>query len=790
MAEFKRYLTFEIKVTIGLLLLLCFSSAKCMNAQNRGQMLQFTVVDSLTGDKLPGVVLMAGKQNAVTDINGQASIIYSKSLDGTVLTTQYVGYDEKRLKISSSMLSKPNTIMLKEKIEVLGAVNVFAKKPRSEMTTVSVKMSTEGLKKYEGQNLAELLQMLPGMSSISTGSTIMKPVIQGMHSNRILLINNGVKQEGQQWGSDHAPEVDASSASDIEVIKGAESIRYGSGAIGGVILMNSAPLPLDNSLSGSASILYGTNSSQSGLNADLGGGSDSFKGFKWRAQVGGSFSGDYKTADYYLNNTGTRLFNTALNLGLKRPRFDIQLFGSVYYSELGIFYGSHINTLEQLNEIFKIGRPLITKDKSFKISNPRQKVLHIIGRFNGRYKLGNKSQLKLQYDIQQDNRDEYEVRRAEYNKLPALGLKLSTHSLHFAWESDKEKPLRFISGTTLTYRNNISDDKTKAIPLIPNYLSEGIGIWGIAQYVKPKFEIEAGARYDYQYLNAKGYNSKGKAYGGTNHYYSPSLSLSGVYRPTSGLSLFSNIGLAWRAPEVNELYSFGLHHGAASFEIGDPGIKPEHALKWNNELQYTNRLITLNATGFVQWIGNYIFDQPSRDKETGKPETWPLLSGVFPVFRYQQVNALFYGGDIKATIYLPYGFSYTAQAEWIRAENRDTKGYIPFIPSDHYSQTVEYKHEFNRGVIDHIEASFTHKYVTKQNRFDPDIDFVNSTPPAYNIFSMGGSMQLNLKNNHKLEFFVTVDNLFNKLYKEYTNRFRYYAHEKGRDIQFRLRYEF
>lgn len=778
------------KINLAIVFIWVMSLSFETKAQNP-RSIHITVQDSITKEKLPGVVLMIGKQNTITDLNGKATLNYNPKESKQLLTTQYIGYIPQTIDLSKRTVTGQNiTINLKEKIQHLDAVKVFANKPRTEMTTVAVKVSTEGLKKYEGKNLADLLNQLPGLSAISTGATIMKPVIQGMHSSRILLINNGVKQEGQQWGSDHAPEVDASSASDLEVIKGAESIRYGSGAIGGVILMNSAPLPIEEQLTGNYSLQYSTNSSRMGINADLGGGSKKFEGFRWRALMGGSYSGDYKTADYYLNNTGTRLFNAVLNTGLKKERYDIQAFGSVYYSKLGIFYGSHINTLEQLQKVFEYGRPLIVQKKSFKITNPKQEVLHIIGRLNARYTLDNNSQLKFQYDFQHDNRDEYEIRRGEFNKRPALGLSLNTHSMHFAWESDKHIPLRFITGTTLTYQNNVSDNKTKTIPLIPNYLSEGVGLWGIAQYVKPSYEIEAGARYDYQYMDAMGYDSKGKAYGGTNHYHSPSFSLSAIVRPTNGLNLLSNIGLAWRAPEVNELYSRGLHHGAASFEIGDVNLKPEHAVKWNNELQYINSRLSLNATGFIQWIGNYIFDQPSRDKVTGEPETWPLLAGVFPVFRYQQMNALFYGGDIKAKINLPFDLSYTAQAEWIRAENRETKGYLPYIPSDHYSQTLEYNHRFSRGMLDHIEFSLTHRYVAKQTRFDKNIDFVDKTPAAYNLFEVGAGMQLNLKNDKRLIFYLDVDNLFNKLYKEYTNRFRYYAHEKGRDIQFRLRYEF
>ncbi len=131
------------------------------------------------------------------------------------------------------------------------------------------------LERSSSVSLAQLLENLPGVSMISTGSTIAKPVIQGMHSSRILLINNGVRLESQTWGDDHAPEIDHTGSNVIEVIKGAESIRYGYGAVGGVVLFNQTPLPYGHDklfVSGKANLSYGTNarSGYGSMTADFG----------------------------------------------------------------------------------------------------------------------------------------------------------------------------------------------------------------------------------------------------------------------------------------------------------------------------------------------------------------------------------------------------------------------------------------------------------------------------------------------------------------------------------------
>ncbi len=149
-----------------------------------------------------------------------------------------------------------------------------------------------------------MLEQIPGVSTISAGSSISKPVIQGMHSSRIVLINNGVRLESQSWGTDHAPEIDHTGASIVEVIKGAESVRYGHGAIGGVALFNQAPLPFGHDrfyIKCKTNLGYATNG-----RAYDGAGSLEMGYKNWGLRLHGMYqkSGDYSTAEYLLNNTG------------------------------------------------------------------------------------------------------------------------------------------------------------------------------------------------------------------------------------------------------------------------------------------------------------------------------------------------------------------------------------------------------------------------------------------------------------------------------------------------------
>ena len=370
-----------------------------------------------------------------------------------------------------------------------------------------------------------------------------------------------------------------------------------------------------------------------------------------------------------------------------------------------------------------------------------------------------------------------------------MGLKLNTHSGNVSWESDEHIPFRAMAGLSFMLQNNTSRNDTGSVPLIPNFASLSSGAYLIAKYIKPKYELATGLRYDYKYLNSVGYDYLGNEYGGVKHFQSPSFSVSGLYRPVNGLTMLTNFGLAWRAPDVNELYSNGLHHGAAAYEVGDSSLKPEAAYKWNNEVRYAHKYFSVSGTGFIQFIGNYIFDAPQKDPNTGLPETRELIAGVFPIFRYKQVDARFYGGDVAIAVKPLSWLTYNAQAQWVRAVNRKTGGYFPYIPADRYEQSIECKFKNISKHLDNIAFNVGYLYVAKQRRFDPSIDFISETPPAYHLLGAGINFGFPLKPG-RIELNVTVSNVLNSLYKEYTNRFRYYAHEKGRDVRLSISYKF
>lgn len=765
------------------LIIFGFSVPVVSKAQGVSPKLIVTILEEGTEEPIPGARVEWAGERVLSNSEGKA-ILSAPKRKGE-LQIRMVGYND----CTCTVTPQDRVLCLHLVPKSLGEVLVVGDKPKSDATTIAVRLGENALRREVKSSLAQVLQEVPGMSSISSGATIMKPVIQGMHSSRILLINNGVRQEGQQWGSDHAPEIDVSSATSLEVIKGAESIRYGAGAIGGVILLETATLPLEaEQVKGHLQLQATSNDLGMGVDGDLSGSISAMPSIRWRTQASYGLSGDYSTAKYVLNNTGTREGSFTGVIGIDRPRFASSLFVSYYDATLGVFTGSHIGTLEDLLDRFELGEPQDFAPRGYAIAAPRQEVKHALVRLRGEYRGMGGSLWKLQYDFQNDDRREYEIRVGKYADKPALGLLLASHGAQVTWESCKKNPFQFIVGSSSLLQQNKTTN-TGTVPLIPNYASFTSGFYGIAKWVARSAEVAFGGRYDYKYLNALGYDFSGKEYGGELHYNSPSFSLSGMLRPWQGVSISSNLGLAWRAPDVNELYSNGLHHGAAAYEEGDASLRPEASWKWNNEIRYANSWIQVTATAFVQTIGNYIYACPQHDPSTGGIAVKELVAGVFPVFRYQQADARFWGSDLQMQWRPLKGWRYSLEGQWIRAVDRKTGGYFPYIPSDRYRQSLEWQSHEGEGA-NCFSVGVNWLYVTQQKRFSPEIDFLPETPKAYHLLGASLSYKHTFRQGESLEVTLRSTNLLNHLYKEYTNRFRYFAHEKGRDVQLLVGYYF
>lgn len=744
------------------------------------------IVEDKAGQPLPSAVVHFVGKHFVSDAKGRVNIP-NLAKGKYPIKVNYLGFLDYEAIVTIPAVN-PYKVVMQEEVNQLAGTTLIGHVAKP--VTASVAIDKPKLQQKSGEELAKVLTTVAGVSMIQTGATIAKPVIHGLHSNRILILNNEVRQEGQQWGADHAPEIDPAVADKITVIKGADAVRYGSDALGGVVVIAPNQLPYGDGLHGQLSPSFASNGRKSATTLKLESGLPGLLHWAWRVQGTLKRSGDIHTADYMLNNTAAAEANFSAAIGMRQEAGSAELFYSRYENESGVFYGSHIGNLDDLLARFEIGRPLTTYPFSYSIEAPKQKVIHHLLKAKAYYFLPFGGKLTAQYAFQKDIRQEFSVRRLDRTRIPALNMWLTTHLAEVFWENIDTQHWKTLVGGSFSLQDNYNQPGTGVVPVIPNFASVGYGAFAIEKYHKDKWNAEAGLRYDYKYLSADGYDMYSQRYGGEHDFHNITYSLGGAWQATPHTALSSNIGVAWRAPQVNELYSSGLHHGAGTYNLGEASLSPETGAKWITSLSYTHpeRGIYLTADAYVQLIKNYIYDYP-----TG--ETRTLFSGVYPIFQYTQADALFRGVDIDASLRLAqWGafaqrLSYGLRGSVVFANELKTDRYFPFIPAPRLSQSLEWKAQL-KGLFQTLEASIGHTFVAKQTRFEPSQELVATTPDAYHLFEAAVGGTIAIGEQQTLSVRLSCENLFNQLYKEYTNRFRYYAHDLGRNVYLRLNYNF
>lgn len=728
---------------------------------------------------LTGAVIHFLGKHYVSDASGNVSVANVKA--GTYpIKVSYLGFEDFQHKIKVPTSVSPWIITMHEEVNELSEIVIASHGRQSNKNTVAQVLTTNDLQKQSGESLAKLLASVRGVSMIQTGATIAKPVIHGLHSNRILILNNEVRQEGQQWGADHAPEIDPAMANRIAVVKGADAVRYGSDALGGVIIISPNKLPYGDALHGEVSPSFASNGRKMATSVKLESSVPSLSQWAWRVQGSVKRAGDVETADYHLNNTAQQEVNFSAATGFEKEQWGVEAFYSQYNNETGIFYGSHIGNLDDLLARFEIGRPITVYPFSYRLEAPKQKVLHHLLKVKSFVFLPFGGKLTAQYAFQDDIRQEFNVRRLDRTRIPALNMELSTHSGDISWENSYGR-WKSQLGASVSSQVNYNQPGTGVVPVIPNFASFGYGAFAIQKYHRETWEIEGGLRYDYKTLNADGFNSLSQRYGGSHTFHNITYSVGGNYKPHQDWSLTSNIGVAWRSPHVNELYSNGLHHGAGTFDIGDAGLQSETGIKWISSAKYQYGKLSVNADAFVQLIKNYIFDAP-----TGQTRT--LFSGVYPIFQYQQADAFFRGADLEVEYEFLPKWKYGLQASVVYANELKTNKYFPFIPSERIAQELSFELP-QSGLLRDVYFSAKHRFVAKQTRFNPEQELVATTPDAYHLFDVGLGGKIPF-GKQQIAVHLSAENVFDRLYKEYTNRFRYYAHDLGRNVQLRVVYSF
>lgn len=559
------------------------------------------IIDQDSGEPVDAAFVYVAKQYFTPDKYGDIVIPTSTKLSGN-FEIRCLGYTSVMMSVTAVTPGKVCTVRMSANFNKLKEVIVSSDKAPITVNAVHKRITSSQIDKALGKTLASLLEQVSGVSSIQTGTTIAKPVIQGMYGNRILIINNGVRQMGQQWGDDHAPELDMNTSGSIEVVKGADAVRYGAEALGGVVVMNNRLLPYRlQDVHGKVSSLYGSNGHRYVLSGYVEGAVPFARDFAWNIQGTYINGGDRATANYLLNNTGVREKNFSVSLGMDKYRYGVEAYYSRYDSETGVMLSAQLGDIDLLKERIAIGYPVQVDPYTRKIIIPKQHVVHHLVYGKAYYESDNWGKLSWQISYQADRRNEYHIRRNNLSHVPGLSLRLNSLQNQVRWDLDHASWHTRIGAQSI-YLNNSNRPGTGVVPVIPNYTEWGWGIYSIQKYSSGRWNVEAGARLDFQDTRADGFDAYGRRYGGHRRFSNFTYSLGTRYVLSSRWSLTTNMGVAWRAPHVHELYSNGLEHGSGMYMVGDSTLRSEQSYKWITSLAYKTDQLRIMLDGYVQWI--------------------------------------------------------------------------------------------------------------------------------------------------------------------------------------------
>ncbi len=656
---------------------------------------------------------------------------------------------------------------------------------KEERTVAKKELSAKEMNQSRGKSLGESLKSITGVNTLNTGNSISKPVIHGLHSDRVLVLNNGIRQEGQQWGNEHAPEIDPYIADKLSVIKGADGIRYGANAIAGVVLVEPANLRDSAGVNGALNFGGASNGRLGVTSAILNGNVGKLNGLSWRLQGTLKRLGNVRTPDYYLKNTALKEYNFSWALGYNKERFGVEVFYSQFNTDIGIFSAAHIGNLTDLQRAIEADEPLESAEFTYEINRPFQHIEHELFKAKAYLKTWDIGQLDFVYARQYNLREEYDKHLPRNDSIAALNLpelqfEITTHIGEVAWKQNRNHAFNTQIGVSTIQQANTLEGRD----FIPAFVKYSTGAYLIEKWRSKnlKFELETGVRYDYIFQEVYKWNNWIREYETyTYTYNNVSGSVGAIYKPTSEFSARVNFGMAWRPPNVSELFADGLHHGAAAVEYGDTNLVAERAYNTIAAIDFEHNKFLFQLEGYYNRINNFIYLRPTL------PATL-TIKGAFPTFNYSQVEAALTGFDFSTKYEFAKNVTWTGKTSFLWAYNLTENDWLVGMPANRFKNSLAYKFADLPKLKEPyialgVESVFEQKLVPNNS------DYVDP-PSAYNLMTLGVGFSIPTYKKQQLVVDFGINNLLNTVYRDYLNRFRYYADELGRNYTINLKLTF
>jgi len=657
-------------------------------------------------------------------------------------------------------------------------------------------VTPQELRSTSSTNVIDAISNEPGISQLTTGGSISKPIIRGLGYNRVVVMSEGVRQEGQQWGGEHGVEVDGGTVNSVEIMKGPASLMYGSDAMAGVVILHSQAAPAEGSMRAQASTEYQTNNGLFAYTLNMAGNQ---KGFVWDARFSQKLAHAYKNKyDGYVPGSQFHERAGRLMLGLQKHWGHSRLTWTCYHLTPSIVEGERDPETGELechsDDIKTYGKAL-----------PFQQIKHYKLVWDNSLNLSS-GYLKAIIGYQQNRRQEFEESADE----PGLFLKLHTLTYDLRYLTHEWEGWKLSTGIGGMYQQ--SDNQGEEY-LIPDYKLFDFGVYATASKTIDRWTLSGGLRYDHRHLHSNELKEEGELrfVDFKRHFNGFTGSVGAVWNINDQWNLRMNIARGFRTPNISELGSNGVHEGSLRYELGNRDLKAEYSLQGDLGLDFTSPYVSAQLALFANRIDNYIFIKGNGTRQTA--------GGTYPLFSYTQGDAQLLGFEAGIDIHPVHSLHFGNTFSYVNARQlheTDDRKYLPFTPAPRWTSELKWElfhhqhstigHHHVAGSEEHLHGSNSlalnnvylsaglECYLRQGNIYSAD-DTETATP-SYTLINLSAGTDILIRHRKVAEFYVTANNLLNRAYQSHLSRLKYAdintvtgrqgVYNMGRNITFKL----